>query len=556
MAEAITMFSVRLVRSLILFVFGLSTALFVSGLPLFPDAVMQASAASVTTKVKKGGVLVKTQWAPPRSLDYCRDANAFGVEATIPIYEGLVSFDYKPGEDFRRELDVIPYLAEKWEQPDENTYIFHLRRGVKWHDGKELSADDVVFSLNYIRDPKNACVKRGNLAGIKSVEKVDTTTVRLTTDSPMAPLLENLAQRETAIFPKHVYDAGQLFNGVKGTVGTGPMKLKSFDRNEKIVYEPFEEYWRGRPNLDGIVTYFVPEPQSRLAGFIAKQNDILTVSDKAQYDAAMMQSRTVIGEGFPTSHGYAIYMRVDKPPFNDIRVRRAVHLALNRQDMVRALAFNVGRINPPGVSAVSAWAIPQEELLKLPGYRLPKEQDIAESMKLLKEAGYSEGLMFSIQAVSVWDNPRIAEVVARQLKKVGITVKLEFIEAGQYFANQRKGNFQAQLNGMSSDYIDASLHQYYYSKSDGNAAGIADPELDRLIELQRKTLDKQKRYKVLRQIQDYLIEKMYVVPTIELAFYWIVQPYVHNLVNSRSTTVMLYRAADVWLDERAPKRSR
>jgi peptide/nickel transport system substrate-binding protein len=556
MAEAITMFSVRLVRSLILFVFGLSTALFVSGLPLFPDAVMQASAASVTTKVKKGGVLVKTQWAPPRSLDYCRDANAFGVEATIPIYEGLVSFDYKPGEDFRRELDVIPYLAEKWEQPDENTYIFHLRRGVKWHDGKELSADDVVFSLNYIRDPKNACVKRGNLAGIKSVEKVDTTTVRLTTDSPMAPLLENLAQRETAIFPKHVYDAGQLFNGVKGTVGTGPMKLKSFDRNEKIVYEPFEEYWRGRPNLDGIVTYFVPEPQSRLAGFIAKQNDILTVSDKAQYDAAMMQSRTVIGEGFPTSHGYAIYMRVDKPPFNDIRVRRAVHLALNRQDMVRALAFNVGRINPPGVSAVSAWAIPQEELLKLPGYRLPKEQDIAESMKLLKEAGYSEGLMFSIQAVSVWDNPRIAEVVARQLKKVGITVKLEFIEAGQYFANQRKGNFQAQLNGMSSDYIDASLHQYYYSKSDGNAARIADPELDRLIELQRKTLDKQKRYKVLRQIQDYLIEKMYVVPTIELAFYWIVQPYVHNLVNSRSTTVMLYRAADVWLDERAPKRSR
>ena len=550
------MFSVRLARSLILFVFGLATALFISGLPLFPDAAMQASAASVTTKVEKGGVLVKTQWAPPRSLDYCKDANAFGVEAMIPIYEGLVSFDYKPGEDFRRELDVIPYLAEKWEQPDENTYIFHLRKGVKWHDGKELSADDVVFSLNYIRDPKNACVKRGNLAGIKSVEKVDATTVRLTTDSPMAPLLENLAQRETAIFPKHVYDAAQLFNGVKGTVGTGPMKLKSFDRNEKIVYEPFEEYWRGRPNLDGIVTYFVPEPQSRLAGFIAKQNDILTVSDKAQYDAAMMQSRTVMGEGFPTSHGYALYLRVDKPPFNDIRVRRAVHLALNRQDMVKALAFNVGRINPPGVSAVSAWAIPQQELLKLPGYRLPKDQDIAESIKLLKEAGYSDGLTFSIQAVSVWDNPRIAEVVARQLKKVGIAVKLEFIEAGQYFANQRKGNFQAQLNGMSSDYIDASLHQYYYSKSGGNAAGIADPELDRLIELQRKTLDKQKRYKVLRQIQAYLIEKMYVVPTIELAFYWIVQPYVHNLVNSRSTTVMLYRAADVWLDDRAPKRSR
>jgi peptide/nickel transport system substrate-binding protein len=334
------------------------------------------------------------------------------------------------------------------------------------------------------------------------------------------------------------------------------MKLKSFDRNEKIVYEAFDEYWRGRPHLEGIVTYFVPEAQSRLAGFIAKQSDVLTVSDKAQYDAAMMQSRVAVGEGFPTSHGYAIYMRVDKAPFNDIRVRRAVHLALNRQDMLKALAFDVGRINPPGVSAVSAWAIPQEELLKLPGYRLPKDQDIAEAMRLLKEAGYRDGLTFSIQAVSVWDNPRIAEVVARQLKKVGITVKLDFIEAGQYFANQRKGNFQAQLNGMSSDYIDASLHQYYYSKTGGNAARIADAELDRLIELQRKTLDKQKRQKVLLQIQNYLMEKMYVVPTVELAFYWVVQPYVHNLVNSRSTTVMLYRASDVWLDDRAPNRSR
>jgi peptide/nickel transport system substrate-binding protein len=155
----------------------------------------------------------------------------------------------------------------------------------------------------------------------------------------------------------------------------------------------------------------------------------------------------------------------------------------------------------------------------------------------------------------VWDNPRIAEVAGRQLKEAGISVKLDFIDAGQYFANQRKGDFQVQLNGMSSDFIDASLHQYYYSKAGGNAAKLADPQLDHLIELQRKTLDKQKRYKVLRQIQDYLLEKMYVVPTIDLAFYWIVHPYVHNLVNSRSTTVMLYRAADIWLDERAPKRT-
>ncbi len=509
---------------------------------------------TVAAGPRQGGVLQWAPWAPPRSLNYCKGGNAFGAEAWVPIYEGLLSFDYKVGEDFRREMRVVPYLAERWEQPNDTTYIFHLRKGVKWHDGEGLRADDVVFSLNYIRDKKNACTKRGHLAGVKSVEKVDDMTVKITTDGPMAPLLENLAHRETVIFPKHVYDAGKLFKGVSGTVGTGPMKLKSFDRNEKTVYTAFKDYWGGKPHLDGMVAYYVPERQARMAAFVTRRYDILTVSDKAQYKAAVAQVPGTVGEGFPTSHGYAIYLRVDKPPFNDIRVRRAIHLALNRQDMVKALSFGVGKINPPGVSAVSAWAIPQDELLKLPGYRLPKDKDIAEAKRLLKEAGYGDGLTFSIQAVSVWDNPRIAEVAARQLKEVGITMKLDFIDAGMYFGNRRKGNFQAMLNGMSSDFMDASLHQYYYSKSGGNYGRIADRELDRLIELQRRTLDKKKRFKVLRQIQDYLLEKLYTIPTIELGFYWITHPYLRNIPNSRSTTVMLYRAAGIWLNERSPKR--
>lgn len=504
---------------------------------------------------KRGGVLQVAYWAPPRTMDYCVDASAFAAQAWVPIYEGLLSFDYQPGEDFRREMKVVPYLAERWEQPDETTYIFHLRKGVKWHDGKTLTADDVVFSLNYIRDKNNACQQRGHLAGVKSVEKMDAMTVKITTDGPIAPLLENLAQREAVIYPKHVYDAGTLFKGVAGTVGTGPMRLKSFDRNEKIVYAAFEGYWRGGPHLDGIVAYFVTEPQSRLAGFIAKRLDVLRVADKAQYNAAMAQVPGAVGEGFSSSNGYAIYMRVDRPPFNDVRVRRAIHLALNRHDMVKALSFGVGKILPPGVSAISPWAIPEEELLKLPGYRLPKDKDVAEAKGLLKEAGYSGGLTFSIQAVSAWQNPRVAEVAARQLKEVGVIVKLDFIEAGQYFANQRKGDFQALLNGMTPEYPDASLHQYYYSKGGGNAARIADLELDRLIELQRRTLDKERRYKALRQIQEYLLEKMYVVPTVEFGFYWITHPYLHSLVNSRSTTLQFYRAADLWLDERAPKRS-
>ena len=186
---------------------------------------------SYAAGTRQGGVLQVAFWAPPRTMDYCNDASAFAAQAWVPIYEGLLSFDYKPGEDFRREMKVVPYLAESWEQPNDTTYIFNLRKGVKWHDGKSLTADDVVFSLNYLRDKKNACMLRGNLAGVNSVERVDAMTVKITTDEPMSPLLENLAQRETVIYPKHVYDAGKLFKGVLGMVGTGPMRLKSYDRN-------------------------------------------------------------------------------------------------------------------------------------------------------------------------------------------------------------------------------------------------------------------------------------------------------------------------------------
>ena len=200
---------------------------------------------------RQGGVLQDAFWEPPRTLDYCKDASLFAAQAWMPIYEGLLSFDYKPGEDFRREMKVVPYLAERWEQPDETTYIFRLRKGVKWHDGKSFTADDVVFSLNYLRDLKNACVKRGNLAGVKSIEKVDDMTVKITTDRPMASLLGNLAQREIVIFPKHVHDAGRLFKDASSVVGTGPMRLKSFDRNDKIVYEAFQHYWGGRPHPFG-----------------------------------------------------------------------------------------------------------------------------------------------------------------------------------------------------------------------------------------------------------------------------------------------------------------
>src|SRR3954470_10464192 len=133
--------------------------------PAQPSKPSPAGSTPAAEVPRDGGVLQFASWAAPRTLDYCKDGNAFAAEAWGPVYEGLLSFDYKVGEDFRTELRVVPYPAERWEQPDDATYIFHLRRDVKWQDGQPFTADDVVFSLNYLQDPSNACTKRGNLAG-------------------------------------------------------------------------------------------------------------------------------------------------------------------------------------------------------------------------------------------------------------------------------------------------------------------------------------------------------------------------------------------------------
>ncbi len=523
--------------------------------PAPPGAAAGQTAPAAFIGPRDGGILRDTPWSPPTSFDYCKHADAFGVVAWVPIYEGLLSYNYKEGEDFRQDRPLVPFLAESWQQVDETTYTFSLRPNVKWHDGQPLTVDDVIFSLNYLRDPENACFKRGLLQGVKSIDKVDATKVRITTDMPFAPFLENMAEREAVIYPKHIFDAGKLFKAADGQIGSGPMKLKSFDRNSRIVYTANKDYWRGKPHVDGLIGTYGTDRQLRFAAFVGKETDILTMSDSKEFGAAMAAVPDAKGEGFPTTHGYAMYIRQDKTPLDDVRVRRAIHLALDRQTMEATLAQGSGRINPPGVSAVNAWAMPQDELLKLPGYRQPKDQDLAEARRLLREAGHPDGFTSSIQAVAQWTNPRIAEVAAQQLQKVGIDLKLDFIDQGVYFSNQRQGKFDIGLNGMSADTIDGSLYQYYYSKAGPNPGAIADPDLDRMIEAQRAALQKETRYRILRQIQQYLMDKMYVVPTVELGFQWAWHPYLHQIVNSRSTGVMLFRAGDLWLDERAPQRT-
>ena len=220
---------------------------------------------------------------------------------------------------------------------------------------------------------------------------------------------------------------------------------------------------------------------------------------------------------------YAFAMSAKKKPFDDVRARKAVHLALDRQEMVKVLAEGVGCINPPAIScALKPWAIPDDELLKLPGYRQPKTEDVAEAKRLVKEAGY-EGLKLTIQAYGSGDGPDRAQLTAEQLRRnlgwdVGIEVLDPPVLTQRQLAGDWLGGHVPALAGTAEPDLALSVIQPS-ARSAQARYGFEDAQFEQLIVQQRETPSTQDRLRILRDIQTLLLEKHYVIGTYEIAAY-------------------------------------
>jgi len=237
--------------------------------------------------------------------------------------------------------------------------------------------------------------------------------------------------------------------------------------------------------------------------------------------------------------------------------RRAIHLAIDRQEMLQTLTFGVGGINQFTTSVVKDWTIPEIDLMKLPGYRQPKEQDITEAKRLLTEAGYPNGFKANLFYYSAFtDHPSLAEMVAGQLKRIGVEVSLKGMERATGAEANRQGAYEMTLfsNGMS-EAPDSGLRSTWSSKgSVGRSSGLADPELDRLIDEQSVEMDRTKRVEILRKINQLAMDRVYLAPLVSGGYFTVWQPYLHNYYLNFSGTPRLDRPADAWLDvERMPQ---
>lgn len=501
---------------------------------------------------KSGGYLRHLLPYSAQSLDpyTTEEPTGYGF-ISFDWFDGLVKVDYRPGEDWRIETRVVPSLAESWKQEDKNSYLFNLRKDVQFHSGDPFTADDVVFSYRRFLDPNEKIHPqvRRFLVNLGDAEKVDEHTVRVTTKQPDADFLVNLAQRNVVILSKKFVDGGGDLK--KQAVGTGPFRLTSYRTDADALATRSPNYWeKGRPYLDGIKMTLRVDDSTMSAAFAAKQADILMRSDKNEAAPILAANPAARFVRLTTNTQLRVGFNVKKRPFDDVRVRRAIHIGMDREEINKATSFGEGVLTAPLVQAgKKGWTIPDEELLQLPGYRQPKEQDVAEAKRLLAQAGHGSGLRLNFMYNQGYTRyPGEAQVVAAQLNKSGFQISLEPKETAVAQKAEADGDFTMTFAQFRYEADGPDWPFWLHSKQAKARVGIDDAGLDRLIDEQYRELDEGKRKRMWTDLQRLLLDKLYVVPLITQTGFIAYQPYAHGWGDNRAGQAVNLAWENTWVE--------
>jgi peptide/nickel transport system substrate-binding protein len=408
----------------------------------------------------------------PISLDPHRQNEVFTFGVLRNLYEGLTAFD--------PDMTLVPALAESWENPSDLVWRFHLRPGVHFHDGRPLTADDVVFSLERARHPPVGHAFGSYLVAVSGVRKIDDLTVEVTTAQPYPILLNKL----TFVL---IVPAGSP-ELIETAVGTGPYRLVSARPEGPLVLAVFPGYWGPPPAESDVELVIEPDAERRLALLRAGTVDVVREPTPAQaLEVAGAEGVRVLERESLTVA--CLEMKPTTPPFDDARVRRAVDLALDRDAIVRV--SQLGRARPLG-QMVGRMAFGFDADLK------PPARDVARARALLAEAGHPSGLDVDLELRrGRSDGPE----VRRQLAEAGIRARLVERPWSEMFPRLKSEQVGFYLGGFvdpsadASDFLDAVAHTQQRARGygDNNVLGFSDPTLDELIEKSASTLDMRKR---------------------------------------------------------------
>jgi len=473
---------------------------------------------------KRGGTLSLRLWDPPH----------FDPHQTIS-YKTHIAYSFTHSRLLKHKAGpAIPAgtfpiegdLAESWSQPSETTYVFKLRKGVRWQNrppvnGRELTAEDVVYSVERFRTLKgnaNAYM----LSSLDRVEAIDKHTVKFTLKEPYVWFLDMIANSHAVpIIAKECVEKFGDLKKPESMVGSGPWMLDSYRPNVGYTFVRNPGYFlSGLPYIDRIEVAVDEDNASRMAAFIAGKYDlgweyqgVINRVDWVQIKDTLKQKRPRLQTAeYPNSVMSHIYMRTDKPPFSDIRVRRAMSLAIDRKGIIDSVYEGGAAINPPVPAALRDWSVPMDQLGE--GGRWYK-YDLAQAKKLMAETGFPSGFAATMEFTTYGSQILIdmTQLVLKGLKDIGIDAKLNTKEYGAYIATTFYGKFDSLAFGPQTGFQepDNFLYGQYYPGELKNQSHINDPIVADMLVRQRRTQDVAKRREVIYDIQRYLAKQQYYV---------------------------------------------
>lgn len=432
-------------------------------------------------------------------------------------------FRYQPGPDIPiGTMRLEPDLVQRWEALSATRYVLHLRRGVYWHDkppvrGRELVAEDVRYSIErFLTVPGNA--NRPLLADIAEVKTLEPYTVQIDLHHPNVWLLDYLADAST--LPILAREAVEQFGDVKqleAVIGTGPWMLSTYEPKVKAIFTRHPRYFRpGLPHLDAIHFLVLDDDSTASAAYMAGQLDFgwsLNMSiRREELETFRAKHPAWHYQPFLWNLYSCLGLRTDRAPFHDQRVRQAVSMALNRQEMLDTLYAGQGQIDTAIPAALQEWHLPVDQLGE--GARYYQYNPEA-ARRLLHEAGYPQGFHTSMTVYTgygtLWND--LITLVTTALRGVGITVQLVPKEYGAWVQALSTRSYEQMILFQDRPYVmpDGFVYERYQPDTPRNLSFVNDPELRELTQAQRREPDPAKRKAIFDAFSRLAAVKQYYV---------------------------------------------
>jgi peptide/nickel transport system substrate-binding protein len=471
-------------------------------------AAFGASAAELygpeAKDARQGGTLTVGSLVEPPGLDPFHQGADARIRVTVLMYQGLF-YEAVDGE-------AAPLLAQSYEvSPDKLVYTIKLRQGVKFHTGQAMTAKDVAYSYNYIRDPKNGSPGAGDFTVITAIDAVDDATVKITLSQPNASLPMTLGNKYGAVIPAGYFDAADAKTKLnQASVGTGPFKLVEFKPNSNLTLARNPDYWeKGAPYLDQINFVSIPNSASMLVGLTNKRVD-LALLNRPQDVRQVEKAPGLKTERWPSLNQKAVDLGSEYGPLADPRVRQAIALGVDKDEVMRASIGGLGQVIGTMVAAMQErWGLP---LAEVPN----QKPDIEKAKKLLAEAGHGSGLELNLITIIGYDWMDPAAVTMReQLARIGVKLNIQRVELGVWIKN-----FQSKQMGFTfNDWAtqpDPNLLFYRHFRMAPDGADFRNwknEKASRLLDEGRAENDPAKRKAIYVEFQKEMAQS---VPTIML----------------------------------------